>query len=47
MDQFREDISHSLPPMPGNRDSVGGGVREKDGGRGTLLTGAAEGKGAV
>ena len=33
--------------MPGDEDPVGGGLRETGDGRGTLLTGAVKGKGAV
>ena len=33
--------------MPGGRDLVGGGVRERDDGRWPFLPGSVEGKGAV
>ena len=34
-------------PMPGGRDAVGGGVREKDNGSGAFVTGEAEGSDSV
>ena len=43
----REDSRHGLPPMPGVRDPVRGGVRAMDDRRGTLLPGAAERTSAV
>ena len=42
-DQRREDSRNGLPPMPGNGDPVGGGVRATDYWRGTILPGATEG----
>ena len=47
MDQFREDSRHGLPPVTGGGESVGGGVRDTDEGRGPVVQVAAEGKGSV
>ena len=43
----REDSRHGMPPITGGRESVRGGVRATDDGRGPFLLGLAEGKGAV
>ena len=47
MYQCQEDSGHGMPPMPGVGDRVRGGVRETDDGRGTFITGVAEGTGEV
>ena len=44
---FSKEIRHGLPPVPGGGDAVGGGIREKDYGRGAFVTVEAEGSDPV